>query len=287
MLVDVGGRSIGGFGERRGRPCPLKLPPDLLGLYSGFALTGGQALQILGAVNAETDQTTTAAPPCPPYGAMVDKTYAEYREERGKLLDVEQEQGRTYDKYLLTLSGGALGLSLTFIREIVPVGRAQWVWLILLAWLGLLATVLMVLRMMRLSQDGHETFRNILDEEAEKGGREYWKRVRERQDKCEHPRKIDRLNRASLWSFGAALVLLFAFTVINLSVSTEDNKMSEKSDTLGENKSHKPALGPTDQVTIPTAPVINESVKPPLGPVDQAPPPPPAAPPTTTQSSGK
>ena len=41
-----------------------------------------------------------------------------YRDERNKLIDGEQDHSKSYDKYVLTLSGGALALSVTFIHDI-------------------------------------------------------------------------------------------------------------------------------------------------------------------------
>ena len=61
----------------------------------------------------------------PTYGAMEDRVYDGYQDQRNRLLDGEQELGRSFDKYLLTLGGGALGLSLTFPDDLVTPGEVQ------------------------------------------------------------------------------------------------------------------------------------------------------------------
>jgi hypothetical protein len=57
-----------------------------------------------------------------------------YREERSKLIDGEQDYAKSYDKYVLTLSGGALALSVTFIQNIIGSGPLQRPALIISAW---------------------------------------------------------------------------------------------------------------------------------------------------------
>ena len=43
-----------------------------------------------------------------------------YLEDRNWLFGFEHQVAESFDKYIITLSGGALGLSLTFIRQIAP-----------------------------------------------------------------------------------------------------------------------------------------------------------------------
>jgi hypothetical protein len=53
-------------------------------------------------------------------GSNDDFKYEVYLEERKSLVDAEREGSRSFDKAILTLAAGAFGLSLTFIRQIVP-----------------------------------------------------------------------------------------------------------------------------------------------------------------------
>ena len=55
-------------------------------------------------------------------------------EYRRLLVDLEQKSIESFDKAVLTLSGGALGLSMTFLNDFVePAREAQAIWL-LIAW---------------------------------------------------------------------------------------------------------------------------------------------------------
>jgi hypothetical protein len=54
---------------------------------------------------------------------------------RGRLLELEQQMQLSYDKAVMALSGGALGLSLSFIKDIVdepPLHAPRW---LLAAWI--------------------------------------------------------------------------------------------------------------------------------------------------------
>lgn len=56
--------------------------------------------------------------------------YQTYSEERKLLITTEQEQAKTFDKYILTLSAGALGLSLAFIKIIKSINPGSEFWLV-------------------------------------------------------------------------------------------------------------------------------------------------------------
>ena len=155
----------------------------------------------------------------PPHGGMEDKVYADYQGQRSRLLDSERDLGSSFDKYLLMLSGGALGLSLTFVGDVVTPGKVVWSWVILVGWGLLVFTVVAVLLCIRLSLDGHEKFRDILDEESGKGGKDFWKRVRERQREFPQAHWVGALNWVGLATFAVGVACLLIFTLLNLSAA--------------------------------------------------------------------
>jgi hypothetical protein len=53
---------------------------------------------------------------------------------RATLLELRREAQNNYDRYLLSLSGGALGLSIAFIKDIVRTNPALGVTFALVAW---------------------------------------------------------------------------------------------------------------------------------------------------------
>jgi hypothetical protein len=50
----------------------------------------------------------------------VEQKYQLFLEERKLLIDAEREGSRTFDKAILTLASGAFGVSIVFLKDIVP-----------------------------------------------------------------------------------------------------------------------------------------------------------------------
>jgi hypothetical protein len=72
-------------------------------------------------------------------------------EARKVLEQAYQKQSEAYDKTVLSLSGGALGLSITFIRQIVH-GPPNGIVLLALAWTGFAVSILAIFVSMLTSQ---------------------------------------------------------------------------------------------------------------------------------------
>lgn len=68
-----------------------------------------------------------------------------YLQERRDLNQAEAEQSRSFDKAVLTLSAGALGISITFIRDVVPVIRPCTGWVLYVGWAAFVASLLVTL----------------------------------------------------------------------------------------------------------------------------------------------
>jgi hypothetical protein len=60
---------------------------------------------------------------------------------RARLQELEQKAQEAYDHAVLALSGGALGVSIAFLKDIVKPGQAQDTWLAGLAWLAWCASL--------------------------------------------------------------------------------------------------------------------------------------------------
>jgi hypothetical protein len=132
-----------------------------------------------------------------------------YRTERTSLVKAELEQSQLYDRSILTLTAGALGLSLTFIHEIVPTyDRATVVWL-WIGWALLILGLFLTLMSFLTSQTGLRRARDILD------------RIHvEETSSSEHNRAAlitHWLNVASLSVFVAGVVCLTIFVSLNIS----------------------------------------------------------------------
>jgi hypothetical protein len=128
-----------------------------------------------------------------------------------------------------------------------------------------------------LTPQAYREYRDVLDGEAEKGGDNYWTRVRAEQKKKSKPRNISRLNLVSLVFFVIGLSLLLLFALGNVTRREAEMPENSKSNRLTDtNRSgfplgSRPAEAPVDRVgEVPDG----RGVEPPSAPVDQAPPPP-------------
>lgn len=65
----------------------------------------------------------------------MDKNYEIYLEERRELIHAERLMYQSFDKAILTLSAGGLGISITFINQIAPNPIVNTKCLIISAWI--------------------------------------------------------------------------------------------------------------------------------------------------------
>ncbi|MFH0980261.1 MAG: hypothetical protein V2A79_01815 [Planctomycetota bacterium] len=207
-----------------------------------------------------------------------------YRDERNKLIEGEQDYSKSYDKYLLMLSGGALALSVTFIHDIIGDGPVRRPVLIVLAWIAFTLSVAAVLVSIHQSGPLFRDFRDILDRKAQHAGDKFsWTEVRTAQSKCRRLLLMDWLNYGSLVLFVLGVTLLLSFTGYNLRGATS---MTDKPEPQSEVfvGGRKPARVPVDVHPTMVSPVPDgRAGKPPLAPVDVAPPSPRPPQPAPTQ----
>jgi hypothetical protein len=142
-----------------------------------------------------------------------DLKYQVYLEERKSLVDAEREQSRLFDKAILTLAGGAFGLSLTFIKEIISSNKPVQIYWLILAWICFCSSMLSTLISFLTSQSACSTQRDIL--EATYLG-----------NHAEQDGKSERMNSAAIWTkrlnvfsiltFIVGAVFLSIFSIVNL-----------------------------------------------------------------------
>jgi len=157
-----------------------------------------------------------------------DFKYKVYLEERKLLIHAEYEESRLFDKAILTLTAGAFGLSLTFIRLIVPTIKSGTMWMLICAWAGFCISLLSTLISFLTSQSACSKQREILEAE-------YFDNHGS-QSKKAHPKNkpgiwTKRLNKISISAFIIGVIFLATFTIANLSTIKEDamsNKKEEK-----------------------------------------------------------
>lgn len=109
------------------------------------------------------DQTPELRPPSHLPTPMDDTNYQTYIDERKILVEAEQKSSDEFDKGILTLSSGALGLSLVFLEKIAPSPAVETLPYLTLAWTFLILSVLSVLASFRTSVHAYQDQRSILE----------------------------------------------------------------------------------------------------------------------------
>ena len=121
---------------------------------------------------------------------------------RDRLLNYQAEELDIFGKQLVTLSGGALGLSVVFVRQIAG-NDPSVIWLLGTAWVLWIASITCVLVSHYYSAQAMENAIKQLDADEDVTGGKFDARTR-------------RLNRSALWCFVVAAVLAAVFVLVNL-----------------------------------------------------------------------
>ena len=85
-------------------------------------------------------------------------------EYRNQLLEWEQKIGESYDKTLITLSGGALGLTIAFIQYIVKKEAIVCITLLILSWIAWIVSLTSLLAALYFAQFAYRKTIKQLDE---------------------------------------------------------------------------------------------------------------------------
>ena len=151
-----------------------------------------------------------------------DLKYQVYLDERKSLVDAEREGARLFDKAILTLSGGAFGLSITFIRNLAPEIKPETLLFLICAWAGFGVSLLLTLSSFLMSQWACTRQRDILEKQF------FAKRDADLRD-ANHPAMwTKRLNVISILAFIGGISCLALFSVQNLPVKKKEDAMAGK-----------------------------------------------------------
>lgn len=147
------------------------------------------------------------------------KEYRAYLDERRLLVDGEVQVAARFDKSILTLSGGALLLSMTFIQYIVS-GSPQDTWALIVAWILLGIAIAAMLMSLLTSQKAYQRQRDILDKQFDDSdsadNRNGWACF------------TKWLNRVSIILFVVAIIFLGYFAIKNMGKSLGDQNEQVK-----------------------------------------------------------
>ena len=148
-----------------------------------------------------------------PTERIPDAEYRAYLDERQSLRAAEFEAAKSFDRWIITLSSGALGLSLVFVKDLVAPGPVSASWAFAISWVSLGLSVSTALASVAASQHAHGRFIVMLDDAAATRNDTVLDRARKTQSSSKWPKIIGWLNIAAA-AFCIAGVLLLGFFVL-------------------------------------------------------------------------
>lgn len=146
--------------------------------------------------------------------------YKVYLDERKLLVDAIREGARSFDKAILTLSAGAFGLSLTFIKQIAPTIQPGTICLLITSWVFFGVSILVTLISFLTSQSACKHQIEILEAKLAKEDND-----------TNTPAKFTKvLNITSIIMFIIRIVFLSTFAISNLREGAMSDKKQTKED---------------------------------------------------------
>lgn len=133
--------------------------------------------------------------------------YQVYLDERKQLIDAERDTAQQFDKAILTLASGALGLSITFIKQIAPHPKSQSIYFLIAAWTFFSFSILSTLISFLTSQAACRRQREILDQDISE---------KEHENKNNATYWTNWLNYLSIAFFISGIIFLIVFSIFNL-----------------------------------------------------------------------
>lgn len=135
--------------------------------------------------------------------------YDAYLAERKMLIDAEGDSAKAFDQAMLTLSAGALGASLTIIRELAP-KPPEAPYLLYATWIGFAAALASTVFSFLFSQYAMSRQRDILDQKLEEGDADTTVDEHNAWD-----RRVHVCNWSSIVLFLVGVAALTAFAIAN------------------------------------------------------------------------
>ena len=133
-----------------------------------------------------------------------------YASERAELLKRQSANADAYDRAVLTLSGGVLALSLSFIKDILPIGSIGWMGVLYASWVFLTLAALITVISFQVSN-------SALTREMEQIRRYYLEKDDSALRRTALALWVDRLNIASGVAFVGGVILTVTFVFLNFS----------------------------------------------------------------------
>ena len=131
----------------------------------------------------------------------------QWEEYRLSLLEEKGKSDDDFEKYITFISSGALGLTLTFIDKISPLKESIFIWVIVLGWFSLAATLFVNLLSHYISSANNTKAIQDIDDDLS---------YEEIVDNIDNRNMlISRLNLFSIIALGFGILCILIFTTIN------------------------------------------------------------------------
>lgn len=180
-------------------------------------------------------------PPEPEAGpTKQDTLYQTYIDERKSLVEGEAKSADQFDKTLVTLAGGALGVSLVFLEKIAPQPKPSSLIFLYFAWGGFVVSLLLILASFLTSQYAYRRQRRILEIrffDENEDTRNFWLRG------------TQWLNWSAImvFIFGACMLVVFSVTnVLHKLGKAEQGKSAMTDDTVALANARTPQETPRE-----------------------------------------
>ncbi len=151
---------------------------------------------------------------------MPERAEQLHDEHRRKMWDDTKSGTENFDRYMLTFSAGALGLSLAFVKDVVPLGKAVWVSCLFYSWIAFVLCILVTLISFRISIRALEKLRPLLDDFYLKGNAEAFNKHMESLSY----KAIDWCANSAIILFVLGLILTMMFVGANIQEAKRMNK---------------------------------------------------------------
>lgn len=152
----------------------------------------------------------------PPKAATSPQFDPAYLDERKALTEGAETYASRFDLWIVSLAGGALGLSMTFVKDFVRPGTKLDSCLLFLSWVLFAIAIVLCLVCTLLCQRTREKFRDDLDRAHGQPGEDWLQQARDVQTQRRLPAWINVLNYVNIGAFALGVVLLAVFMYKNL-----------------------------------------------------------------------
>lgn len=176
-----------------------------------------------------------------------EKKTEDHSKYKDWLRETEQKLSEHFDKTMLTITGGALALSITFVKDIIGDGKMLSGWLLITSWVSLTICLIIILWSFHLGLKAYRKAQEQVDEGV----------IEEETPGGFFSKLLNILNFLSISLLSLGLISLLSFSYINLSKENSDDTTINKTNTTNKtNKTNKPTA-----VTAYTSTTTIETIK--------------------------